>query len=127
MPVVTRIPDRLLDFYAAARLATLCTIRPEGSPHAVPVRATHRAGDGTFRVLTRSGTAKLRNLADHPYAALTEYGTGAWATVEGPVTVTDDRAELALAGRLYQSRFGEEPYPADTVLILRPARILTGQ
>ncbi len=50
------IPDPLTDFWMPPRLATLGTVRPDGSAHLIPVKCM-RAGDD-FVVMSRLATTR---------------------------------------------------------------------
>jgi PPOX class probable F420-dependent enzyme len=118
------IPDHLADFWTHPRLATLGTLRRDGSPHLVPVKCM-RVGD-EFHVLTRPETVKVRNLAGAPRASLAEHTDTLWVTVEGAAHVSHD-PELADAARAaYLARFGRPDTWGTCVLVLRPERVLYG-
>jgi hypothetical protein len=53
------LPTAALDFLRERHLATLTTLRPDGSPHVVPVGFTYDAATRTARVIT-NGTAARR-------------------------------------------------------------------
>ena len=52
-----------LEFVATRHLATLTTLRPDGSPHVVPVGFTWDAEHGIARVITSGTSRKARNAA----------------------------------------------------------------
>jgi PPOX class probable F420-dependent enzyme len=118
------IPSHLDDFWSGPRLATLGTVRADGSPHLVPVKCM-RAGD-VFWVLTRPGTVKVRNLAATGRASLAEHTDTLWATVEGPGHVSDDPTLFAAANAAYEARFGGSDTWATTVLVIEVDRVLHG-
>jgi hypothetical protein len=51
----------LLAFLTDRHLATLTTLRPDGSPHVVPVGVTHDPATRTARVITSGISAKVRH------------------------------------------------------------------
>ena len=59
-------------FLAEPRVATLTTLRPDGSPHVVAVRFTWDGG--MARVLTVAASRKARNLVRGGRAALCQPG-----------------------------------------------------
>ena len=58
-----RSPRTALGFLAERHLATLTTLRPDGSPHVVAVGFTWDADAGLARVITFAPSRKARNLA----------------------------------------------------------------
>ena len=102
-------------------LATLTTLRPDGTPHVVPVGFTFDpAGpDGpTVRVITRRGSVKAANLAGGGRAAVSSVDGGRWVTLEGPARVTDDPDEVAEAVRRYAQRYRQPRENPERVAIL---------
>ena len=51
----------MLGFLAERHLATLTTLRADGSPHVVPVGFSYDVEDGLVRVITFAGSVKARN------------------------------------------------------------------
>lgn len=102
-------------FLEERHLATLTTLRPDGSPHVVAVGFTWDAGAGLARVITFAGSRKARNLLGAgagTRAAVCQVDGGRWLTMEGPAVVTDDPARVAEAVRRYAVRYrqpGERP------------------
>ncbi|MEX2224941.1 MAG: PPOX class F420-dependent oxidoreductase [Dehalococcoidia bacterium] len=62
------LDERQLRFVAKARIATLATVRAEGSPHITPV--WYRYEDGDFVVSVDRGSVKHRNVARDPRVEL---------------------------------------------------------
>jgi hypothetical protein len=54
----------LLGFLTERHLATLTTLRPDGTPHVVPVGVTYDPATRTARVITSGRSAKARHLRD---------------------------------------------------------------
>ena len=105
-------------FLAERHLATLTTLRPDGSPHVVPVRFTW---DGTLaRVMTVASSRKVRNLTAGAYgrAALCQVAGVRWVTLEGTATVSADPLRVAEGARRYTERFrSPPPAPPDRVVV----------
>ena len=115
------LPEGLQAFMAERHLATLTTLRPDGTPHVVPVGFTFDpAGpDGpTVRVITRRGSRKVRNLAEGGRAAVSSVDGGRWVTCEGTARVTDDPDEVAEAVRRYAERYQQPRENPDRVAIV---------
>ncbi|MGN9843932.1 pyridoxamine 5'-phosphate oxidase family protein [Nonomuraea sp. H19] len=96
-------------FLAEPHVATLTTLRPDGSPHVVAVRFTWDADAAIARVLTVSTSRKARNLAAPGRTALCQVEGFRWVTLEGAATVSDDPRQVAEAARRYTERYGSPP------------------
>lgn len=75
---------------AEARLGVLATIKANGMPQLSPVTPYYDRDAGQILVSMTEGRAKTANLRRDPRAALevTSADGWAWATAEGPVTLT---------------------------------------
>jgi F420H(2)-dependent biliverdin reductase len=94
-------------FLAEPHVATLTTLRPDGSPHVAPVRFTW---DGTLaRVMTVASSRKVRNLSTYDRAALCQVVGFRWVTLEGTATVSADPRRVAEGVRRYTERFRSPP------------------
>ena len=118
------IPGHLHDFWAAPRLATLGTVRADGTPHLVPVKAMRVAED--LLVLTRPETVKARNVRRTGRASIAEHTSTLWASVEGPARVCEDEETLATARVAYLERYGRPDTWGTCVIVLSPDRVLHG-
>jgi PPOX class probable F420-dependent enzyme len=117
-------PDQIgadgLSFLAERHLATLTTLRPDGSPHVVAVGFTWDPDARLARVITFAGARKARNLlgaGSGSRAAVSQVDGGRWLTMEGPAVVTDDPARVAEAVRRYAERYRQPGERADRVAI----------
>lgn len=115
----------VLAFLAERHLATLTTLRPDGSPHVVPVGFSYDPGARLVRIITARSSRKARNLAAGGPAAVSQLDGGRWLTLEGTATVTDDPTRVAEAERRYGERYQAPRQRDDRVAIeLRVERIL---
>lgn len=115
----------VLAFLAERHLATLTTLRPDGSPHVVPVGFSYEPESRLVRIITARSSRKARNLAEAGQAAVSQLDGGRWLTLEGTATVTDDEARVAEAERRYGLRYQEPRQRDDRVAIeLRVTRML---
>lgn len=75
---------------AESRLGVLATLKSDGRPQLSPVMPFYDRGTGALYVSMNEGRAKTANLRRDPRAALevTSPDGWAWATAEGPVTLT---------------------------------------
>ncbi len=108
-----------LAFLAERHLATLSTLRPDGSPHVVAVGFTWDPEGGLARVITFAPSRKARNLVARPgaRAAVCQVDGGRWLTLEGPATVTDDPARVAEGIRRYAERYRQPGERDDRVVV----------
>ncbi|MFI2363465.1 pyridoxamine 5'-phosphate oxidase family protein [Promicromonospora sp. NPDC019610] len=114
-------PEQLV-FVTERHLATLTTLRPDGTPHVVPVAFTWDADAGVARITTNRASFKARHSApgpdgSQPRAALCQVSGGRWITLEGTIAVSEDEAEIADAVARYARRYRElGPNPDRVVL-----------
>ncbi|MFD2090399.1 pyridoxamine 5'-phosphate oxidase family protein [Blastococcus deserti] len=97
---------RALEFLTERHLATLTTLRPDGSPHVVPVGVTYDAATGTARVITSGTSAKARHVrAGQQRVAVCQVDGRRWMTLEGTAVVREDPASVADAVARYAQRY----------------------
>lgn len=113
------LSDGVLAFLDERHLATLTTLRPDGSPHVVAVGFTYDPEAALVRIITFAPSRKARNLAAAPgsRAAVCQVDGGRWLTLEGPAVVTDEPARVAEGVRRYAQRYREPGERADRVVI----------
>jgi PPOX class probable F420-dependent enzyme len=102
----------MASFLAERHLATLTTLRADGSPHVVAVGFSFDADDGVARVITFASSVKARNAARGGRAAVAQVDGGRWATLEGDARLVTDPAGVAKAVAGYAGRYrqpGERP------------------
>jgi PPOX class probable F420-dependent enzyme len=97
--------DAVLAFLAERHLATLTTLRADGSPHVVAVGFTYSSAERLVRVITFADSVKARNAARGGRAAVCQVDGGRWLTLEGIVRVTADAADIAIAVQAYAARY----------------------
>lgn len=95
-----------LAFLAERHLATLTTLRADGTPHVVPVGVTYDAATRTARVITSGTSAKARHIrAGQSRVAVCQVDGRRWLTLEGTAVVKDDAASVADAVARYAVRY----------------------
>lgn len=94
-----------LEFLRERHLATLTSIRADGSPHVTPVGFTWDPGRGLARVITDAASQKARIAAAGGHVALCQVDGRRWLTLEGTGTVSDDRTRVAEAVARYAERY----------------------
>jgi PPOX class probable F420-dependent enzyme len=116
----------VLAFLAERHLATLTTLRADGSPHVVPVGFTYEPATRLARVITSGDSVKAR-LAGRPgaVAALCQVDRARWLTLSGPVRVDRDPEAVADAERRYAERYRTPRVnPRRVVLVMEVTRLL---
>src|SRR4051794_2027586 len=116
----------MLQFLTERHLATLTTLRADGSPHVVPVGVTYDEATGTARVITSGGSAKARHVrAGQWRVAVCQVDGRRWLTLEGTATVRDDAASVRDAERRYAQRYRQpRENPRRVVLEIAVDRML---
>jgi PPOX class probable F420-dependent enzyme len=109
-----RAPDPdFLAFWRERHVCALTTLRPDGSPHVVPVGVTYDPEAGLARVITHTASHKAAHVrAAGPggaRVAVCQAEGGRWATLEGVATVSEDPARVAEAERRYTERYRRAP------------------
>ena len=111
------LDDAVLTFLSERHLASLTTLRADGSPHVVPVGFGYDAETRTVRIISFAGSQKVVNALRGGRAAVSQVDGGRWLTLEGTVTATDDPDRVAAAVAAYSARYREPSERADRVAI----------
>jgi PPOX class probable F420-dependent enzyme len=111
-----------LEFVTDRHLATLTTLRPDATPHVVPVAFTWDADAGVARITTRRSSTKVRNARrgdGEPLgrAALCQVDGRRWLTLEGTIEVVEDPVEIADALRRYGERYRHREHDPERVVL----------
>jgi PPOX class probable F420-dependent enzyme len=116
----------LLAFLTERHLATLTTLRPDGSPHVVPVGVTYDPATRTARVITSGTSAKARHVRDGGgRVAVCQVDGRRWVTLEGTAQVRDDAASVTEAIERYARRYRQpRENPARVAIEIAVDRIL---
>ncbi|GAA0973390.1 TIGR03618 family F420-dependent PPOX class oxidoreductase [Acrocarpospora macrocephala] len=114
-------------FWKERHLCTFTTIRPDGTPHVVPVGVT--LDGGTARIITSGGSRKAGHIrAAGPEGALVavcQVDGRRWSTLEGRAVIRDDPASIADAEHRYAARYRQpRPNPERVVIEIKVTRIL---
>ncbi|MFI2609721.1 pyridoxamine 5'-phosphate oxidase family protein [Kitasatospora sp. NPDC018619] len=123
------LDESLLAFWRERHVATLTTIRPDGTPHVVPVGVTYQAETGTARVITSRTSRKARNVAAAGpgglRVAVCQVDRARWSTLEGVAVVRAEPEQVAEAERRYAERYREPRVnPERVVLEIAVDRVL---
>ncbi|MFD5184757.1 pyridoxamine 5'-phosphate oxidase family protein [Streptomyces sp. NPDC058372] len=110
---VSAPPAGFLDFWRERHVCTLTTLRPDGTPHVVPVGVTYDPDERLARIITGGSTTKVRHVRaagpEGARVAVCQMAGRHWATLEGIATVSEDPERVAEAERRYAIRYGREP------------------
>ena len=117
MNLVDPLSGEMLAFLAERHLATLTTLRADGSPHAVAVGFSYDGSDGVVRIITFARSVKARNAARGGRAAVCQVDGARWATLEGVARLVDDPVSVALAVAGYAERYRQPGERRDRVAI----------
>ncbi|MGN6611715.1 MAG: pyridoxamine 5'-phosphate oxidase family protein [Angustibacter sp.] len=120
----TALPDAVLEFLRERHLATLTTLRRDGTPHVVPVGFTWDDDAGVARVITSGDSVKARNALTGGRAALCQVDGRRWLTLEGVVSVLVHPDAISDAERRYAERYRTpRENPARVVLAVKVDRV----
>jgi PPOX class probable F420-dependent enzyme len=127
---VTRdeLSEDLRTFFTERHLATLTTLRADGSPHVVPVGVTFDVDARTARVITSGTSVKaghVRAGAGTARVAVCQVDGRRWTTLEGTATLREDLDSVADAVERYAARYRQPRVnPARVVLEIAVDRVL---
>ena len=120
------LAPEVLDFLVERHLATLTTLRADGSPHVVPVGFTYEPTTRLARVITSGDSVKARNaVRDGAIAALCQVDRARWLTLSGSIRVSTDPGDVADAVERYAGRYRQPRVnPRRVVLIMKVERLM---
>ena len=106
-----------LEFIRENHLATLTTLRADGSPHVVPVGFTFDIENNIVRVITFAKSMKARHAAQGGRAVVSQVDRGRWITFEGSVRLRTEEDIVAKAVEAYASRYRQPKVREDRVVV----------
>ena len=113
--------EDLVGFWAERHLCTVTTLRPDGTPHVVPMGVVLDAEGGAAWAITSRHSRTVRNIEaageEGALAAVCQVDGRRWSTLEGRVRVRSGEDDVAEAVRRYAERYGRTPSP-------NPARVV---
>ena len=119
------LPPAALDFMRERHLATLTTLRRDGSPHVVPVGFTWDEDALLARVIAGRGSAKVLQARAGRRAAIGQVDGRRWLTLEGTTRVLEDPESVRDAEERYAGRYRRpRPNPDRVVVVLDVDRVL---
>lgn len=118
---MARTPNELseseLQFLEERHLATLTTIRSNGSPHVVAIAFGFDPATGVARVICAGTGQKVRNIIGDRRAALCQVDGPRWLTLEGDAVVTGEATRVAEAVAVFEARYRPASPNPDRVAI----------
>jgi PPOX class probable F420-dependent enzyme len=111
------ITPEMLTFLQEYHLASLTTMRADGSPHVVPVGFSYDHDAQVVRVITFASSLKYKNALRGGRAVVSQVDGGRWLTLEGTVSGTNDPARVAAAVNGYAARYRQPGERDDRVAI----------
>ncbi|MEE2033822.1 TIGR03618 family F420-dependent PPOX class oxidoreductase [Rhodococcus chondri] len=117
--------EKALEFLSEYHLATLTTLRKDGTPHVVAVGFTWDPVRELARIITFEGSQKTLNAERGGYAVVSQVDGGRWLTLEGPARVARDRDAVTEGERRYAARYREpRPNPRRVVIEIAVERVM---
>lgn len=119
------LSPELTAFLRERHLATLSTLRPDGSLHVCAVGFTWDPEHALVRVITSGSSQKARNVAATGRAAVAQVDGRRWVSLEGRARILRTPDEVADAELRYATRY-RAPRPNDerVVIAISVARVL---
>lgn len=114
-----------LAFVTERHLATLTTLRPDGSPHVTPAGFTWDDASERAFVICSGTSRKARNVGADGPVVLCQVDGRQWLSLEGTGRVSADPADLADAVERYARRYRQpRANPARVAIIVEVTRAL---
>ncbi|MEI8398641.1 MAG: TIGR03618 family F420-dependent PPOX class oxidoreductase [Actinomycetes bacterium] len=117
MSSAPRVTEEMLTFLCENHLASLTTMRSDGSPHVVPVGFSYDPELQIVRVITFTSSVKYKNALRGGRAVVSQVDGGRWLSLEGVVTGTNDPTRVAAAVAGYAARYRQPKEREDRVAI----------
>jgi PPOX class probable F420-dependent enzyme len=120
------LSGEVMRFLTERHLATLTTLRRDGTPHVVPVGFTYDPDTRLARVITSGDSVKARNARrSGAVAAICQVDGARWLTVSGPIRVDSSREGVDDAVARYAVRYRQpRENPKRVALIVEVASVL---
>ena len=111
------ITPEMLTVLAEYHLASLTTLRADGTPHVVPVGFSYDHDARVVRIITFPSSTKYKNALRGGRGVVSQVDGGRWLTLEGTVSGTNDAQCVAAAVSGYASRYRQPGEREDRVAI----------
>ncbi len=118
---IDALDDSVLAFLAERHLATLTTLRTDGSPHVVAVGFSYDAEAKVARIITWAASQKAVNAgrmqAAGQRAAVCQVDGGRWLSLEGPARLVTDSDGVQAGIDGYAERYQQPKERDDRAVI----------
>ncbi len=104
------LADDVLAFLGERHLATLTTLRADGSPHVVPVGFGYDPDERLVRIITPLRSQKAATARRGGRAVVAQVDGARWLSLEGAVRLVTDPEGIAAAVAAYTERY-QQPRP----------------
>ncbi len=94
-----------LEFLEERHLASLATLRADGSPHVVAIAFSYDHVAGLVRIISSDDTQKVRNVERDPRAVVSQVAGPSWLTLEGAARILRDEESVRLAVAAFEARY----------------------
>lgn len=111
------ITPEMLEFLREYHLASLTTMRADGSPHVVPVGFSYDHDARVVRIITFPASTKYKNAQRGGRAVVSQVDGGRWLTLEGTVSAVSDSERVGQAVAGYAARYRQPGEREDRVAI----------
>jgi PPOX class probable F420-dependent enzyme len=119
------LSPELAAFLRERHLATLSTLRRDGSLHVCAVGFTWDPEGELVRVITSARSQKALNVAATGRAAVAQVDGPRWVSLEGGARILEGPDDVAEAERRYEARYrAPRPNPERVVLAISVTRVL---
>ena len=119
------LPETALEFLLERHLATMTTLRPDGSPHVVPVGFTFEPADTSVRIITSGTSRKVAHVRRGSRVVVAQVDGRRWLALEGEGRVLESPADVADAEDRYARRYRQpRPNPRRVVVAFTVDRVL---
>lgn len=113
------------DFWRERHLCTVTFIKPDGTPHVIPMGVVLADDARTAWAITSRDSFKARLLTSPGPIAVCQVDGGRWSTLQGTASIRTDADSVAEAVRLYTSRYRTpRPNPNRVAVHLTVERII---
>ena len=113
-----QLSDDAQAFLRDYALATLTTLRADGSPHVVPVGFSYDMPTATAMIIAVDGSQKVVNADRNGRAVVSQVDGPRWLSFEGTVRVSRDQEEIRVAEERYARRYRQPAERDDRVAII---------
>ena len=119
------LPPAVVAFLRERHLGTLTTLRPDGTPHVVPVGFSYAGDSRLARVITAPRNRKVRNVDPGSRAVRCQVDGARWLSLEGEARVVRHSDGVATAVAGYADRYRPpRPRPDRVAIEITVDRIL---